>query len=150
MSKIISTAAAALLISLALPALAKGIAQYPNYPTYPPVATASSTAPGVRSVLKTHAKKPTTKTLQGVVKSVSANSFILTIRKTDNNVTVSPTARIVNRTWHNINLADIQVGDRVRVFVVITNTDIAATIVRDISLPPASTHLPKSATSTKN
>src|SRR5258708_3149490 len=54
------------------------------------------------------------KTVQGTVKSVADNSFVLTVRKANFTVVLATSTRIVNRTWHKIALLDMRTGDVVR------------------------------------
>ena len=97
--------------------------------------TSTTTKPGVHAGSTQHAKKPVFKTLQGTVKAVSADSFTLTVRSVGYTVNATSSPRIVNRVWKTITLADIQVGDKVRVYGGILGTSISAKIIRDISLP---------------
>lgn len=76
--------------------------------------------------------------MQGTVKAVSGGSLTFTVHSTDYTVNPAPSARIKNRKWHTINLTDIQVGDKVRVYGSVKGTVVTAQIVRDISLPVAS------------
>lgn len=76
--------------------------------------------------------------MQGTVSAVSGDSFTLTVHSKDYTVNTSSSTRIKNRKWHNISVADIQVGNKVRVHGSVSGTTVTAQIVRDISLPMAS------------
>lgn len=76
--------------------------------------------------------------MQGTVKAVSGSSLTLTVHSTDYMVNAASSARIKNRKWHTITLTDIQVGDKVRVYGSVSGTVVTARIIRDISLPMAS------------
>ncbi len=121
--------------------LAKGPVSYPriNHQATSTATTTRTEYPGVRNKAATAGKqeRPSFKTVQGTVKSVSTDSLVLSVRSTDYTVTTASATRIVNRVWRHIKLSDINAGDKARVFGKISSTTIAAQIIRDISLPKA-------------
>ena len=130
MNKIISTGVASvLMLSFAASAFASVTTPKPmNAPSVPPVTDRAVTVP-----VKAHTMGKN-KTLQGIVKSISGSTLTLTVDATDYTVDASA-AKVLNRPRHVITLTDLTVGDKVRVFGMVTDTSIAAKIVRDISLP---------------
>ncbi len=133
MKHLVSKSLATLLVlGFAVPALAMG----PDSHATTSAATSTSKTGGVRTEEHGKPAAKLKRTLQGTIKEIGSGSFVLTVRDTNYAVTTSASTRIVNRTWHKITLSDIKVGDKVRVYGLITGTSIAAQIVRDISLPP--------------
>lgn len=153
MKKIIITGLAVLLpLGLALPAFAAVNSHAVEAETHMGASTttqttSTTTSPGVHAGSTKHAKRPVLKTVQGTVKAVSADSFTLTVHSMDYTVSATSSTRMVNRVWKSIMLADIQVGDKVRVYGGILGTTVSAKIVRDISLPVVASTTASSTTS---
>ena len=79
------------------------------------------------------------KNYTGAASGVSGQSFTLTIKGVANTVNVASDAEVVNRNWLALPIGSIRDGDAVRVWGVNSSGTIAATIVRDTSLPATST-----------
>ena len=77
------------------------------------------------------------KTVVGVASAISGESLTLTAKNTSYSVNLnsSSTTSILDRNRKPIEITNIQTGDNVRVFGVISGSNISASIVRDISLP---------------
>jgi hypothetical protein len=74
------------------------------------------------------------RTVPGQVIAIGADS--LTIVRGDRTYTVfTSAATVINRKKEVITLADVKVGDRVRVRGIVTGTSVSAQSIRDISLP---------------
>jgi hypothetical protein len=74
----------------------------------------------------------------GTVSGVSAGSFTLTAGGTAYTVNPTSGAEIVNRNWIAMPLSGIQTNDNVRVWGTEASGTISAAIVRDVSIPAAS------------
>lgn len=77
------------------------------------------------------------KNWQGTVSNMNAASstFTLTVDDTAYNVTVVAGAKIVNKNYATITLANISNGDTVRVWATRLDTTLTTYIVRDVSIP---------------
>lgn len=74
------------------------------------------------------------RTFAGVASNISANSLTITRGAKTFTVTTTDATRILNRNWTAIKLSDIKDGDKVRVQGTLTDTTIAASTLRDITI----------------
>lgn len=81
------------------------------------------------------AKKEGAKLFVGVAGTVASSSLILTSQEKTYTVHLTSSTKILNKNWLKINLSQIQLGDKVRIYGTASSTDIQAEVVRDISLP---------------
>lgn len=72
--------------------------------------------------------------LSGVIKSVSDESLVLTVRRDDYVVNVSSATRFYNRTWGRMHFSSMQAGDRLEVYGPLSGTVMTARIARNISV----------------
>lgn len=80
----------------------------------------------------------TPRNFEGTASNVSGSSFTLAgANGASFTVNVASGAEVVNRNWLNISVASIQSGDNVRVWGLNASGTIAAQIVRDVSIPAA-------------
>jgi len=70
----------------------------------------------------------------GFVQSVDNNTLTVTQGSKTFTVTVPTTTRILNRSWKEIPLTNIQVGNKVKISGTITDLKVTAKTIRDISL----------------
>ena len=91
----------------------------------------------MKQEIKQMMKAQTPKNWQGTASNVNVagRSFTLTIEGTAYTVNVTADAKIVNKKYLAISLADIQNGHTVRVWGPSSETTITASVVRDDSLP---------------
>ncbi len=76
------------------------------------------------------------KLITGTIKSVGTNSFVLTARHIDFNVSAgTTTSRVYDRIWAALPFSQIAVGDKVAAYGVVDGTTITARIIRDITKP---------------
>ncbi|MDP3991593.1 MAG: hypothetical protein Q8P66_01665 [Candidatus Colwellbacteria bacterium] len=84
------------------------------------------------------AKKEGAKLFVGVAGNVASSSLTLNSKNKIYSVLVASSTKILNRHWLNINLSNIRVNDKIRIFGILhgtSTTDIDAEVIRDISLP---------------
>lgn len=81
------------------------------------------------------AKKEGAKVYTGVVGTAASSSLTLNSENKTYTVHIASSTKILNRNWLKINFSQIQGGDKVRTYGTLSNTDIQAQVVRDISLP---------------
>jgi hypothetical protein len=74
----------------------------------------------------------------GTASDISGSSFTLTVGSTTYTVNVAAGAKVVNRNRVALPIANIQSGDKVRVWGINANNTITASIVRDVSIPAKS------------
>jgi len=72
--------------------------------------------------------------VEGFVQSVGTDSLIVTRGSRTFTVTIPTTARILNRSWKEITLSDIKIGNKVKISGKITDLAVTAKTIRDISL----------------
>lgn len=72
--------------------------------------------------------------VKGTVSDLQSDSFTLTAGKVVYTVQVT-TPKVLDRVWRKITYQDIQSGNTVRVFGVVTGSTVEGKIVRDITLP---------------
>jgi hypothetical protein len=75
----------------------------------------------------------------GTASGVNGQTFMLLVKGVADTVNVAADAEVVNRNWITLPIANIRDGDTVRVWGVNASGTIAATIVRDVTLPATST-----------
>lgn len=85
--------------------------------------------------------KTKTRTVPGIVESISDTGLTMKKGKKTYTVTYSATAAFVDRDWKALagGKGDIKVGDKVRIKGTLAGTDVSANTVRDISIPVVST-----------
>ena len=84
------------------------------------------------------AKKEGAKLFVGVAGNVASSSLTLNSKNKIYSVLIASSTKILNRHWLNINLSDIKVSDKIRIWGALhgtSTTDIDAEVIRDISLP---------------
>jgi hypothetical protein len=82
--------------------------------------------------------KDDAKVYTGVAGTVASSSLTLNSENKIYSVLVASSTKILNRNWLRINLSDIRVNDRIRIYGILhgtSTTDIDAEVIRDISLP---------------
>ncbi len=79
------------------------------------------------------------RTIPGIVQAVSSDSFTLMSGNKTYTVKTTQSTRVLNRKWVKISLLDIKQGDKVRVQGSVSNLEMTATTVRDISIPKIAT-----------
>ncbi|MHB8660404.1 MAG: DUF5666 domain-containing protein [Minisyncoccota bacterium] len=78
------------------------------------------------------------RTVQGTVSSLSGESFTLTTASnTAYAVSLTSTAKILQRHWLTLDFSQVQNGDTVRVWGPVASSTISASIFRDTSIPRA-------------
>ncbi|EKE20397.1 MAG: hypothetical protein ACD_8C00006G0009 [uncultured bacterium] len=75
------------------------------------------------------------RTIPGIVTTISANSFTVTSGNKSFTVNIAPETKILNRTWNEIALSEIEEGHKIRIAGTISGSTISAKTIRDISLP---------------
>jgi hypothetical protein len=83
-------------------------------------------------------KSETPRNYVGTVSNINGTSFTLTVGSTTYTVNVAAGAKVINRNWITLPVANIQSGDNVRVWGINSNNTITASIVRDVSIPAKS------------
>ena len=82
--------------------------------------------------------KDEAKVYTGVAGTVASSSLTLNSENKTYSVLIASSTKILNRNWLRINLSNIRVNDRIRIFGILhgtSTTDIDAEVIRDISLP---------------
>lgn len=71
----------------------------------------------------------------GIVQNTSSDSFTLKSGNKTYAVKISETTRFLNRKWEKISPSDIKTGNKIRVQGLLSNLQITASTIRDISIP---------------
>jgi hypothetical protein len=71
----------------------------------------------------------------GIIQTVNSDSFTLKSGNKTYTIKTTESTRVLNRKWEKISLSDIKQGEKVRVLGLVSNLEITATTVRDISIP---------------
>lgn len=79
---------------------------------------------------------------EGTAGDASGSSFAFTSDGKSFTVNTASTTKIVNRNWLPITLGDIRSGDAIRIYGALASSTITAEVVRDTSIPRASTSTP--------
>jgi hypothetical protein len=84
--------------------------------------------------LRTEKTMPAHRFVVGLVSGISDNSLTITSGSKTYTVNIPANTRLLNRSWGEIKMTDIQKGHKIKISGKITELNIAAKTIRDISL----------------